>query len=263
MRPVNLIPPELRPRVPGDGDPRIAYGILGGLAVLLLMVIVSISYSNKAKTLNDEAASLRAEATKRQAVVAVSPKNTEDVGELIRRRTLLVGGLAAARFPWDDSMGDLSRSIPPDVTLDAIDATSAVADAGAAADAASAEASSKSGPTLALEGCASGWVGYSRLLTWLRQMPGVEDVNSVTSQLTPRQQADTGVDGEKAIDRTGNCGPAPLNFSLKVIYSQKKVDLLGLPRPTATQQAASGGAGGAAAPDAAASTTAAQTGTGG
>lgn len=230
MRSVNLLPAELRPRIPGEGDPRVAWGVLGGLAVLLLMVVVAISYSNKATTLNDEAASIRAEAERRQAAVQVAPVRTDDVADEVRNRTLLVGGLAAVRFPWNHAMKDLSRSLPPDVTLDTIDASSAAA-ATSTAPAPGAEAE-QSGPTLNLAGCTSGWVGYSRLLSWLREMPGVKDVESTTSTLGTATDESQGGDG-KQVDRNKNCGPAPLNFALTVTYAPTTADLVGLPTPAA------------------------------
>src|SRR4051794_17357958 len=112
MRAVNLIPEELRPRVPGDGDPRLAYGVLGGLAVLLVMVLLAISYSNKLTTIEDQTAAIQAEAaTHRSAITAVATTPDQLQSE-IKTRTLLVGGLAKTRFPWGEALYDLSRAIP-------------------------------------------------------------------------------------------------------------------------------------------------------
>ncbi len=259
MRPVNLLPPELRPRVPGEGDPRLAYGVLAGLAVLLLMVVVSISYSNKAKTLNDEAAAIRAEADRRQAAVAAVPTKVDDVSDMVRTRTLLVGGLSATRFPWNVAMTDLSKSLPPDVTLDTISAVSASAAGGEGG-----ATSTTMQPLMTLSGCASGWVGYSRLLTWLRQMPGVSNVKSNSSSVGAPAQSSQGEGAESSAGdtRLENCGPAPLNFTLNVVYRPKTADLLGLPKPTTTTSGPGGasGATGAATP---ATGTPAAAGTGG
>lgn len=257
MRSVNLLPPELRPRIPGEGDPRIAWGVLGGLAILLLMVVVAISYSNKATTLNDEAAQINAEAARHQAATQITPVRTDDVADQVASRTLLVGGLAAVRFPWNTSMKDLSKSIPPDVTLDTIDGVSAspaqTTSTGAPAEAA--------GPTLTLGGCASGWVGYARFMTWLRQMPGVKDVSSSTSALgSATDESKSGSDGKKVVDRNNNCGPAPLTFSLSVVYAPTTADLLGLPKPEAAPAAAGGATGATTTP---AAGTPAASGTGG
>ena len=87
MRAVNLIPEELRPRVPGDGDPRVAYAVLGGLAVLLVMVLLAISSSNKLQTIEDQTASITSQTTQirsRVAAVQTSPDQIAAVVEYTR-----------------------------------------------------------------------------------------------------------------------------------------------------------------------------------
>lgn len=215
MRAVNLIPEELRPRVPGDGDPRIAYGVLGALALLLVMVLVAISYSNKLKTIEDQTAAIQAEAQGHRTKVAAAATSPDEIAADVKSRTLLVGGLAKTRFPWGDALYDLSRAIPSDTTLDEITVKSGTADG---------EASS--GSTMALTGCTSSWVGYSRFMTWLKTMPGVAKVESTSSAVA----ASSGGDDEDS-KRTENCGPAPLAYVLEVTYLPRKIDLLGLPKP--------------------------------
>lgn len=235
MKPVNLLPAELRPRVPGEGDPRIAWGVLAGLAVLLVLVVVSISLSNKAKTLNDEATALRAEADRRQATVALVPTKLDEISEQVRGRTLLVGGLSAVRFPWNVAMHDLSTSLPPDVTLDTINAVSATPVDATNPAAVAAAGGAANQPTMLLTGCAGSWVGYSRFLSWLRQMPGVGAVTSTSSSIVDPEPAQEGKP-----DLKKNCGPQPLSFGLTVAYAPKKADLLGLPKPEDTPAGATG-----------------------
>lgn len=219
MRAVNLIPEELRPRIPGEGDPRIAYGVLGGLSLLLVMILLAISYSNKLNTIQDQTAALKAETQRHQTVATTVAVNPDTIGEQVKNRTLLVGGLAEARFPWGDALYDLSRAIPDDTTLNTITAASAAG----TADGGGGEASGAS--TMSLDGCTSGWQGYSRFMTWLRQMPGVDTVESTSSAVA------SAAEGEADAKRVKNCGPAPLMFSLTVKYSPRTLDLLGLPKP--------------------------------
>jgi Tfp pilus assembly protein PilN len=248
MRPVNMLPPELRPRIPGEGDPRIAWGIIGALGLIFVMVVFSITLSNKAKTLNDEANAMSAEAQKRQAAAAIVPTKTDDVTDQVKTRTLLVGGLSAVRFPWNVAMRDLSKSLPKDVTLDSIAAVSAAPIDAAQASGAPSAGGATMQPQLTLGGCASGWVGYSRLMTWLRQMPGVASVRSSSSAVeeTKTETASSGEEEDQSATRSENCGPAPLRFSLVVTYRPKSADLLGLPRPQVAA-GATGATGGAAA----------------
>jgi hypothetical protein len=248
VRAVNLVPPELRSRVPGEGDPRVAYGVFGGLVVLLIMVLATVSYSNKATTLNDEAAALTAQAARHQ--VAAKPVQAfNDFAGVAKSRTLLVGGLAASRFPWGKAMYNLSQSLPPDVTLDTMTATTSDATAVAAnQQSGAAGVSSTSVPTLELVGCTSDWIGYSRLTIWLKSMPGVQDVTSAQSTNSgPIDQA-----GDANSKRSSNCGPSPLKFTAKVIYQPRQVDLVGLPKIDSGSSA--GGASGAVGSPAAATT---------
>lgn len=232
MRAVNLIPEELRPRVPGDGDPRLAYGVLGGLAVLLVMVLLTISYSNKLQTIEDQTAAIQVETATHRNAVASTVTTPDQLQSEVKSRTLLVGGLAKTRFPWGDALYDLSRAIPEDTTLNAINVQSS---AGAAAAGASA---SGGGATMTLTGCTSSWVGYSRFMTWLKTMPGVEKVKSNSSAVASAAEST-----ESGANRTENCGPAPLSFALDVNYKQRTIDLLGLPKPDGAGAGPSGATG--------------------
>ncbi|MGK2879123.1 MAG: PilN domain-containing protein [Solirubrobacterales bacterium] len=232
MKAINLLPPELRSRAPGDGDPRIAFGIVGGLAVVLLFVVASIFFSNKVTTLNDETAALNQQAEKHE-LAAAPVRNFNDFASAARSRTLLVGGLAATRFPWDRAMYNLSKSVPSDVTLESMKAVSVDAPT------TDAEVTGTTVPTLELSGCTSGWIGYSRLTVWLKTMPGVQDVVSTQSSVEGLVSKPT----DENTRRTYNCGPAPLKFVSKVFFVQRKSDLVGLPKVAAP--AAGGGASGA------------------
>lgn len=237
MRAVNLIPEELRPKVPGDGDPRIAFGALGALFVLFLMVVISISYSNKLKTIEDQTAAIQAEVQTHKSNTAAVTITPDKVGGEIKNRTLLVGGLAQLRFPWGDALYDLTRSLPEDTTLNSISAHSPTGDGAAAGAAADAPA----GATMDLVGCTSGWIGYSRFMTWLKTMPGVSSVTSNSSTLSPPKQTNE----ETALNRRSqNCGATALEFTLQVAYAPRSVDLVGLPRPEGGSAAgATGGTG--------------------
>lgn len=225
MRAVNLIPEELRPRVPGDGDPRVAYAVLGGLAVLLVMVLLAISSSNKLQTIEDQTASITSQTTQIRSRVAAVQTSPDQIAADVKSRTLLVGGLAKTRFPWGEALYDLSRSLPKDTTLTTI----GVASAGSGGTEGEAQ-----GASMTLAGCTSGWVGYSRLMTWLKLMPGVAKVESSASAVGPASVE------EGSGQQTKNCGPMPLTFGLVVHYSPRTLDLTGLPRAEGGPSGATG-----------------------
>lgn len=223
MRPVNLLPANLRARAAGEGDPRIAYGVVGGLGLLLVMVLVAVFYSNQATTLRDEAAALQAEALRQQSTVK-PVQSFNDFADVVRKRTLLVGGLAESRFPWDMALENLSKSMPDDITLDSIETETG------SGDSANANAAS-----MDLKGCASHWIGVSRFMVRMRTMPGVKEVKVDNTNDSSSQSGDSSSDsggGSATADakRKKNCGLAPLSFALKLIYEQQKVDLVGLPK---------------------------------
>lgn len=252
MRAVNLLPPELRARTAGEGDPRIAFGIVGGLALLLVMVVVAVMYSNKATTLNDQAAAVQAKADRARAKTVVPVQSYNDFAGVAQSRTLLVGGLAASRFPWGNALYNLSRSLPEDVTLTDINAVTADKAAAATNQATGATAVSAGAlPSMTLTGCTSGWIGYSRLMVWLKEMPGVADVRS--TQSTSSGVVEQG--GAEADKRTQNCGPAPLQFALVVAYEEREVNLIGLPKVESAAPAAGASNATGATPDPAAQTT--------
>lgn len=191
------------------------------------MVVGAIAYSNKATTLNDKAAALQAEADIARAKAVRPVEAFNDFAGVAQSRTLLVGGLAASRFPWGNALYNLSRSLPEDVTLDDIQAVTVDQTAAAANQSTGAAAvESTALPSLTLSGCTSGWIGYSRLMVWLKEMPGVNRVKS-------NQSTSSGVvaDGDdEDAKRSKNCGPSPLQFSLVVYFNPRKVDLVGLPK---------------------------------
>jgi hypothetical protein len=250
VRPVNLVPGEFRARGAGDGDPKVAYGVVGGLGLLLVMVLLAIVQSNKATTLQDETAALQAEAQRHQ-VRAKPVQSFNDFADDVKKRTLLIGGLAASRFPWDKALRNLSESTPGDVTLDSVAATTAGETGQPTGDAA----------TIQLAGCSSDWIGLSRFIVRLREMPGVSKVVSSNGSVNPEASGDSNAGAAGGDDRKANCGKKPLTFQIAVTFAPRKIDLTGLPKIAAP--AAAGGATGATGATAAAPAPAAATGTGG
>lgn len=265
MRPVNLLPEESRGRGDATGDPLLSYGIIGALGLLLVMVLFTISQSNKTTTLQDETADLEAQAAKYQ-VKAAPVQKFNDFGSEVDKRTLIIGGLESSRFPWHTALLNLSQSVPADVTIDTIGAESATAGESGAAAAAdpSKAAEEKPSAIITIAGCSTGWASYARFASRLKAMPGVLSVsvkNSGSNDTGGSSSAPAGDSGVSGVDETArhkNCGKNPLTFSVGIEYREIPVDLVGLPK-IAAAAGASGATGATPAPSAATGAPAAAT----
>ncbi|MBK5231041.1 MAG: hypothetical protein JJE27_07715 [Thermoleophilia bacterium] len=155
-----------------------------------------------------------------------------DFAGIVEKRTLLVGGLAESRFRWDAALRNLSRSMPEDVTLDTITATTAGSAAGT---------DNTNDATMEMKGCASNWIGMSRFMVRMRNLPGVKDVVATDGNRDPAAASGGGQDSGKT-NRMKNCGLQPVSFGVKVIFEPQLVDLVDLPK---IDNAPAGGATGA------------------
>ncbi len=250
MRPVNLLPEESRSGGGPTGDPLVSYGIIGALALLLVMVLYTILLSNQATTAQDEADELRARAGKYQ-VKAEPVQEFNDFGAEVDKRTLLIAGLAGRRFPWHDALFNLSRVVPQDVTIDTIKASTAATTA-ESADAAAGDASGNveegPGATIELTGCVKDWIAYARYMSRLETMPGVSRVGVKTGGDDSGEEggeSDSGSPSGTDDDalRHKNCGAEPLQFTLAVDYKRVPIDVIGLPKAAPAGGGASGATG--------------------
>ncbi|MBJ7347042.1 MAG: hypothetical protein JHC87_00560 [Thermoleophilaceae bacterium] len=236
MRPVNLLLEDGRRGSGPTGDPMIAYGIVGSLGLLLVLVLFSIMQTNKVTTLNDETLALQAQAMKYQTK-AKPVQSFADFGSEVDKRTLLIGGLAESRFPWHTAFANLSKVTPSDVALDKIDATTAAPVVTVVATPGE-EAAPPIGATINIAGCTSGWIGVANYISALKVMPGVLDVTSKSSGSDTNNSGDSGAPKSGADPASSDanekrkavCGGTPLTFDLTINYSKLAVDLSGLPK---------------------------------
>jgi len=213
VRPVNLIPPDLRR---GDSAPLrtgpLAYIVVGALALALIGVTMLVLASSEVAEKKDELVTLRREdAAAKARAEELAPYAQFQV--MSQQRVETVAGLADSRFDWPRVMRELALVLPDDVLL-----TNLTAGAGASGEEAGGEGlGGIQGPSLELSGCTVGQDSVARFVTALKDIDGVTRVGLQSSAL-----------GEGSSDSGGSaCEDAgfELKYSLVVAFDAAPVPL--------------------------------------
>jgi Tfp pilus assembly protein PilN len=181
MKAVNLLPSDLRgapkasaaitarsdvPRGPG------AFIVLGALAFGVLALAGYVLTTN---TIKDRQAEITRLAADQQAaekrVAALKPYAEFD--QLAKGRVATLRDLAGKRFDWDQTLRDLSRALPQDVTIKSLSGALGGATATPGASAAQAAATK---PSITLTGCTRNQKSVARLMARLSTVNGVTRV---------------------------------------------------------------------------------------
>jgi Tfp pilus assembly protein PilN len=173
VKPVNLIPQEQRRHVPAEGSGRAAYGALGVLALLLLMVVGYVLTSNTVSERRSETQAVSAEADQLEARAA-QQTGYADFAQIAMTRTQSVAGVAATRFDWERFMRELSRVMPSGSWLQSADA-SVTGDPSAGGESADPTAAA-TGPAANLVGCTPEQDDVAAMMVRLGELHRVEDV---------------------------------------------------------------------------------------
>jgi Tfp pilus assembly protein PilN len=220
MKAVNLIPADER-RSGGAGvlndlsGPTL--GLLGALVIALVVVVAFVTVSNGVAERRDDLTRIETNAAAaEQRAAALKPYG--DVAALRDRTVASIRTLAAQRFDWPALLGELSRRVPADVTLTAMNgsagATGAAATTGAGA------------PSVQLSGCTSDHAAVARLMERLRAVRGVADVTLATS-----------TKGSAKADQSSGC-PRRDQFDLALMLGTAAPVAVGATAPTTTTEAA-------------------------
>jgi Tfp pilus assembly protein PilN len=234
MRPVNLLPGELRPRQRaregGGGRAHIVLGVLGVLLVMAVAYALSLNQVNSHKT---EVARAKSEIEKAKTEVAASTA-FGNFHAIEQTRSASVQQLAGGRFDWERMMRELALVLPAHTwLLNANAATSAAGAAGGAAGGASTPAppatgspaaaagdsasSGASSPTLDLKGCALKQNDVAVVLVRLRKLYLVDNVNlNESAQETTDKGVQTTSDSAGGSD---TCGSGRFKFDVSVTFS--------------------------------------------
>ena len=180
MRPVNLIPPELRQ---GAHRPMrtgaMPYILLGALVAVLAGVSLLAVTGNQISEQKQELAQVKREdaAAKQEAASLAGYVQFQTLHE---ERVATITSLADSRFDWERVMHELSLVLPHDVWLTELEASasneSEVGSGGALR-------ASIHGPALDLTGCATGQEAVAGFVTALKDIDGVTRVGVESSEL--------------------------------------------------------------------------------
>lgn len=186
MRPVNLLPPELRQgaHAPMRTGP-IPYILVGALAAVLAGVAMLVMTGNQISERETEVAELKREdaAAVREAKRLAAYTQFQTMHE---QRVATITSLADSRFDWERVMRELSLVLPGDVWLTELNAS-------ASPDAASGGGDGElrgsiAGPALELEGCAAGQESVAGFVTVLKDVDGVTRVGVESSELPSEEE---------------------------------------------------------------------------
>jgi len=189
MRAVNLMPGEDRASraIRSAGSGGIVYVLLGGLAVMVALVALWAISDNQITDRQTTLDRVSAEAEAAEARAADAAPYAA-FATLARDRVETIRSLSATRFDWDHSFRELGRVLPADVWL-----TSLTGSSGATAEEPSPTTSAAPAPTFELAGCTGSQSKVARLMTRLRSVDGVRNVELKTSE-KPDSDGDAGGD---------------------------------------------------------------------
>lgn len=228
MRPVNLIPPDLRR---GDSAPLrtgpLAYIVVGALALVLVGVTLLVLASNEVAEKKDEVATLKQEdaAAKARAERLTPYAQFKTMSE---QRVETVASLANSRFDWPRVMRELALVLPDDVLLTNLNAGIG----GGEAEGGEAVAGVQ-GPSLQLSGCTTGQDAVARFVTALKDIDGVTRVGLESSAVGAGEGSGASGGGECPAEFVAN-------FDLTVAFDAAPVPVAATPEAEVAPEAEEG-----------------------
>jgi Tfp pilus assembly protein PilN len=196
MKAVNLLPTDLRgaPKASAAITARqdVARGpgafiVLGALAFGVLALAGYVLTTNTIKDRQAEISQLAAQQqAAEQRVAALKPYAEFD--QLAKGRVATLRDLAGKRFDWDQTLRDLSRALPQDVTIKSLSG----ALGGATATPGAAQAAATTTPSITLTGCTRNQKSVARLMARLSTVNGVTRVKLANSTKSAAATAPSG-----------------------------------------------------------------------
>jgi Tfp pilus assembly protein PilN len=175
VRPINLLPPRFQPARASGERPGIGYAAIGVLAVLLLMIVAYVLTNNGINDAKEKTAQAQAEQQVAQAKIG-QLQAYGDFATLRVSRESAVKGVAEARFDYERLMREIALVLPHNTYL-----TQFSSGAGAAGATQTTAATTSTGPTISVTGCAPSHPGVATAIVRLRKLHNVESVDLQSS----------------------------------------------------------------------------------
>jgi len=209
VKPVNLLPENLRPRAhrEGSGGAFVVLGVLGALLVAVLLYVVT---ANQVTSREAETQKLRTEtlAAEQRGGALARFGAFQQMKEI---RVASVSTLAAGRFDWERMARELALVLPTGVWLTELKATATGEEAQSGGGSSSGSSSSSSGSSSSSTGATPGEQGPG--LTILGCAPTQEAVAETMVRLRRLHQAQevslTSSERDKQGSPTASAAPAP------------------------------------------------------
>jgi Tfp pilus assembly protein PilN len=175
VRPINLLPTRFQPARASGERPGIGYAAIAILAVLLLMVVGYVVTNNGINDAHEKTAQAQAEQQVAQAKIG-QLQAYGDFATLRTTREAAVKGVAEARFDYERLMREIALVLPHNTYL-----TQFSSGAGGAGGTQTTAATTSSGPTISVTGCAPSHPGVATALVRMRKLHNVESVDLQSS----------------------------------------------------------------------------------
>ena len=198
MRPVNLLPPELRQ---GARRPTrtgaMPYVLVGALAAVLVGVALLVITGNQISERKSEVAQLKQEdaAAVQEARRLAAYTQFQALHE---QRLATITSLADSRFDWERVMRELALVLPHDVWLTEMTASASPESGGGGGKL----RANILGPALELGGCAAGQESVAGFVSALKDIDGVTRVGVENSELPENAEGSTSSGGGGASCQT-------------------------------------------------------------
>jgi Tfp pilus assembly protein PilN len=224
MRPVNLLPDDLRPRQASGALRGSSYAVVGVLGALFLMVVVYVLSANSVNSRTSDIAEAERQTQEAEArASALAPY--EQFAQIKATRVSSVTALASQRFDWERTMREVALVLPAGTSLTELNATTAGVATGAApapTDPNLVAATSGAGPSLQLKGCAERQPDVATLMVRLRRLYRSSDVTLTES--TKQAQAAVGgappaASSDSAAGGADGCPSDAYQFDMNVAFT--------------------------------------------
>ena len=222
MKAVNLLPERHRPKRASGGKSGSSYFLLGGLAVLVVAILVYVATLNSINSSKTDIAKAKAETVQANArAEALGPYG--EFAKVASQRVDAVKQLAGKRVDWERVARELARVLPGGVWIQhasANDGSGAAAADGSSTSSASTSANgTPGGAAMTIEGCARDQRSVATTLVRLREIEGASDVKLEQSSQPSAESGTTS--SSSSGGSTGDCGTTHghTNYSFQVVVS--------------------------------------------